>query len=190
MIITEPVTMKIVVGPMQTGSEQNRLPVYTLVLKIVNGVHHTLVVHPDAVIDLPKQNRDEGGLPIMAVDDGWALTRFQQELDCGPAKECKAHRIIVGSVKNPTIKEIIVRMGLNEVAPTPMNHAEENGTVYGAPVPRNPKIVERAVKPPNLLIPQTIVFGQYDLDVVSSNLKLAAQAKNNIRQPAHFGDGR
>jgi hypothetical protein len=161
----------------------------TLVLEIMNGIHDPLIVHAHTLIDLPKQNGYESCLPVMTVDDTGAPARSIKELDGSFAEKRKAHGVIVASVEYTPVEEIVVRMGFDKVAFSAVDTSKKDRAMYTAPEPGHPQVVVGDVHPTYLVIPETVVFGEYDLYIISANFKFTAQTNNHIGQAAHFSDG-
>jgi len=74
------------------------------------------VGHAEIFVPFEKQHRDQGGLPIMAVDDVGMLVGLEHELQGRPAEKGKAFRIVPVAVEGAPIEEISMRMGFDKKA--------------------------------------------------------------------------
>ena len=125
----------------------------------------------------------------MAMDHIGAFARLEQELHRRLAKEGEAQRIVVKPVERPAIEEVVLGMGFDEEALTPMDEPEPDGTEDLLIVPRDPELFPDLVKAPDLVVPHAVVFGQDDLDRATADFQLAAQPKKNISKPPDLRHG-
>ena len=163
-IVLEPVLVKEVTGPVETGRAQDMLPGDALVLEVMQSVTHPGMGHPHVLVHLVEQHRHQAGLPIVAVDDVRVLVALEHELECRPAEEGEPLVIIHLPVKRVPIEVVVVGMRLDEEALAAMHKAEIDAAMHGVVVPRHPQVFERELQVEDLVMPQAIVFGQDDLD--------------------------
>ena len=91
-IVLEPVLVKEVTGPIETGRAQDVLPGDALMLEVMQRVAHPRMSHSQMLVHLIQQHRHQAGLPIMAVNDVRVLVALEHELQGGLAKEIgRAH---------------------------------------------------------------------------------------------------
>src|ERR1019366_9020227 len=173
-IVLEPVLVKEVTGPVETGRAQYVLPGDALMLEVVQRVAYPRMSHPRVLIHLIEQHRHQAGPPIMAENDGWVLVALEHELQGGLAKESEPLVVIHLPVERAAVEEVMVGMRLDEKALAAMHEAEIDAAMHGVIVPRHPQVFERELQVEDLVMPQAIVFGQDDLDRVAANLQLPA----------------
>src|SRR6266446_842620 len=125
----------------------------------------------------------------MAMDDFRMFVALEHELEGGPAEKRETLVVIALPVKHAAVKKIVAGMRFDEEAFTSVDEAEIGAAVDRVMVPRHPKILEREPQIVNLVVAQAIVLGEDDLDGMAPDFQLAAQAKNDIPQPADLRDG-
>jgi len=100
----------------QAHQPNHMVPSHTLMHDVVDGVANPRVGHAEIFVPFEKQHRDQGGLPIMAVDDVGMLVGLEHELQGRPAEKGKAFRIVPVAVEGAPIEEISMRMGFDKKA--------------------------------------------------------------------------
>src|SRR5258708_10715719 len=157
--------MKEVLMPVEAGCAQDALAGKALMLEIMERVADARMGHANSLINFIKQYRHQSGLPVVAMDDVRVLVALEHELEGCAGKKRKALVIVAMAVKNPAIKEVLVRMRLDEEAFAAMNETEINAAIDGVIVPGNPKIFLGEPHIKDLVIPHAIVLPQYNLHV-------------------------
>ena len=82
-VVAQPQFVEVAFGIIQPGCPEDRLAGRTLMREVVDRVADALVLHPELRIDLEEQDGDEGGLPIVAMDDVGPAIRAQHEFQRG-----------------------------------------------------------------------------------------------------------
>src|SRR5215471_13385039 len=153
--------------------------------EVVNGVAHLLVRH-DRTVLLTEQDRDESGLPVMAMNDIGALISVDHEFDGSLGEESESFGIVCVSVQAFPAEEVCCRMWLYEETLPPARVAEPYRAEDSAVVPGHPQIVVAGCQAPDIGVTQAGVLRQDDLDRVSSYLEFAAQTRYHIPEPARL----
>ena len=132
--------------------------------EVVNRQTDTLIAHPELLIELKQQDRDQGRLPIVAMNDVRTLTGHQHELQRRLAEERKPCNVVICAVQMPTLKEALPRVRLDEEALAAVDPAEPHRAMNRAVEPWHPQIIVGDGQPVEPVIAQTVIFGQHDLD--------------------------
>jgi hypothetical protein len=154
--------------------------------EVVNREADTLVFHAVILVGFEKKHGDQGGLPVVAMDDVGPLVGFEHVLKSGFAEKGIAHNVVGIAIGGGAVEEIILRVGLNEEAFPSVDEAKINGTVNRSVAPGNPEVVVVDGEPPDTVVVHAVVLGQNDFDGVAANLKLTAQPRNNVAQAPHL----
>ncbi len=181
--------MEVVVRAVQARRRQNLRAGDALVLEVVDRVADPLPVHAIPVIDFVQENRNQAGLPVVAMDDVRPLVGLQHELHGRFAEERKAHHIIVLAVETPASIKSLIGVRINEETLPAMNKAEPDAAGNRTAEPRNPELFPYFVKPPDFVIPHAVILGENDFDGIAADLQLAAETENDISQPSDLRDG-
>src|SRR5215471_14548393 len=120
------------------------------------------------------------------MDDVRTLAGLVHEFQRGPGEKREAVVIVVMTVNDPSVKEVLLRMRVDE---------ETIETIHptGIDVALDPLVIERhhqsgkrfrQFRDP--VVAHAVIFGQDDLDWISLYLKLSRQSVNNVRQSTNF----
>src|SRR5438552_2001816 len=142
----------------------------------------------DVLINLAKQHRRQPRLPVMTMNDVGLLAALEQELERRTAEKRKALIVIRLAVKNPPMKEVVVRVGFDKKAFAPVNEPKINAAMDRIIIPWHPEIFEGKAQIVNLVVAQTIILRQDDLDGIAANFQFAAEPENDIAQSSHLRD--
>ena len=156
-------------------------------LEVVDGQADPRMGEAELLIDLVQEDRQQGRLPVVAVDDVRVLAGLPQEFDRGPGKEGEALHIVVEAVDAAAVEEVVMGVRLDEEALAPMHEAEEDGAVDGPLEPGHPEVAIDLVQFVDLIVAQVGVFGQDDLDMVAADGVFAADAEDHVCQAADLG---
>ncbi len=107
--------------------------------KIMNGQTNPLILHPQRLIDLKQQHRDQGSLPVVAMNDLRPLAGLQHELQRRLAEKREPCRVVIRAIEMPAPEEMVLRMRLDE-ALAAIDPAEPHGAMNGSAEPRHPQI--------------------------------------------------
>ncbi len=186
-IVPEPVVVKIVFGPVQSDLSQYELSRHTLMSEIVKGVANAGVGHPQVLVHIEEEHRNETRLPVVTVDDIRVPARLQHEFESRPAEKGEPLRVVPVTIVYAPVEEVVVRMRVDEKALSAMDKAEENGAVDPLVVERDMEIAVHLLEPVDLVVTHAVVFRQNDLHGVSSQLELMAQPVDDIAEAANLG---
>jgi hypothetical protein len=117
------------------------------------------------------------------------LVRLEHEFQRRPTEESESFGIIVMTVEDATIEEIVLRMWLDEKAFQALHKPEVNVAPNPLVVVRNPKIAVAFGQAPNAVVTHAIVLGQDDFNRVATNPQFAGEALNDIAQSANLCGG-
>jgi len=119
-----------VLRPPEACHPQDVATDHALVGEVVDGVTNPLSIHAEPLVDLVQQDRHQGRLPIVRVDDVGPLASLVEELDGGFAEEGEALGLVGKAVEGAAIEEAIVVVRLDEEALAAMDEAEPHGAVH------------------------------------------------------------
>ena len=159
-------------------------------LEIVNGKTDALILHPQRLIELEQQDRDERSLPVVAVNDLRPLTGLEHELQRRLAEECKPRNIVGRAIQVPTPEEVFIRMRLDEEALAAVDPAKPHRAMDRAVKPGHPQIVVGDRHSVDPVMAQTVVLGQDDLHRVASQLKLSTEPEYDVTDAPGMRDRR
>jgi hypothetical protein len=174
------------VGRAQSYLPQNVFAMDALVAEIVQRETNPWVAHAEVLIDFAKEHRHERGLPVMTMNNIGMLIRLEHEFERGPAEESESFNIIMMSIKDPAIEKVVVRMRIDEKTFQPFHEPEVNIAMNPLIVVWHPKIAVAFGQTPDAVVTHAIIFGENDLDRVTTNAKFSGQALDNIAEPADF----
>ena len=76
--------------------------------EVMECITYAWMGHAEVLVDIIKQHGHYPCLPIMAMDDVWALTCLEHKFKGGPAEKRKPFRVIVMAVEKSPVKKIPV----------------------------------------------------------------------------------
>ena len=97
VVIAQPLGIEVASGIAQAGRPQHPLAGQPLVAEVMHREADALLAHPDRLVDLVQQDRDQRRLPVVAVDDLRTLARLEHELERRLAKEREPADVIVAT---------------------------------------------------------------------------------------------
>src|ERR1044071_2285161 len=100
----------------QPDFAQDKVSSDPLMADIMEREADAWMVHPQVLVHFVEQHGDQGGLPIVTVDDIGVFIGFEHELERGTAEKAEALGIILVAVKDPTVEEIPVMVRLDKEA--------------------------------------------------------------------------
>jgi hypothetical protein len=153
----------------------------------MDGKADPLVRHDLAVL-LIKQDRDQSGLPVVTVNDIWALPGPEHELQGGLGEEREPLRVVCVSVQAVPGEEVS-RMRFDEEAFAAVRVAEPHRAADGPVIPRHLQVVVAGLQVPDIGVPHAGVLRQDDLDSVPAQLQFAAQPGYHIARAAGAHSG-
>src|SRR5207247_31399 len=124
MVVPQAVIMEEMLGPIQAGGLENVTSASALMAEIMDRETDAGMPHAQVLIDFVKQHRHKSRLPVMAMNDLRLFTRFEHELEGGPAKKGESKQIIVVSINNSAAEEVVARVRVDKKAFAPMHAAE------------------------------------------------------------------
>ena len=89
-----------------------------------------------------------------------------------------------------TVKEPVMRVGLDEEALTSLDEPKPHRAVNRAAIPRHPQVLVRDGEPVNPVVSQRVVLRQDDLHRVPAQLKLTTEPEYDIAEASCVRDGR
>jgi hypothetical protein len=126
---------------------------------VVQRVTHPGVCHPQTLIHFIEEHRDQGGLPVVAVDDVRMLVCLEQELQRRPTEKSESFSVIGLAVKDAAVEKIGRRTRIDEEALQAVHETEINITRH--PMGNKEPTGRCSIcEPRDAIIAQAIVFGQ------------------------------
>jgi hypothetical protein len=185
-VVPQPVGVEEMTGAAEPGGPQHLLAAGALMAEIMDGVADPLVRHGPGVL-LRQQDRDEPGLPVVAVNDIGTLTGPGHELQRRLGEEREPLRVVSVPVQALPAEEAGGRVRLDEIAFPAVRVAEPHRAADRPAVPRHPQVVVARPQVPDLRLPHAGVLGQDDLDRVPPEFQFPAETGHHIAEPARLG---
>ena len=186
-VVPKPIVVKEVSRAGQPGDPQNVLSSDALMTEIVDCVADTLMRHAHVLIDLVEEDGHQGRLPIVAMDDLRLAVRLQQELHRGLGEEGESGHIVNQAVEVTPLEEVVLRVRVDEVAPPTVDKPEPDGAVNEPAIPGHPQIMVCDSELVDLVVAHTAVLRQNDVNSMTPQLQLAAEAKDHFAEAAGHG---
>jgi hypothetical protein len=182
--------MEIIVRPVKSRGAEDKFTSYALMSEVVKGIANPGMRHAEILIHIVKQHRNDPGLPVMTVDNVRVLAGLQHKFQGGPAEKDETLRVVVMTVVNASVKEVPVRMGLDEEAFPSVDEPEEDRTVDPVIVKGNLEVVVHPSETVDMIVAHTVVFRKDDLYAVPPQLKFVAEPVNYVCKTTNFGSRR
>src|SRR5208282_5258097 len=103
----------------------------------------------------------------MAVDDLRVLAGFPEKLHRRTGEKGEPHHVVVKAVDVDAVEKLVGGMRLYKIAFAPVHEAEKHRAVDRPSVPGHPKIAIGFAEPPDMVVPQAVIFGEDDLDMIA-----------------------
>ena len=168
---------------------QDVFPDPALMPQVVQGVADPGPVQAQGLVGLVEEDRNEPGVPVMAVDDVRVAPGLVEKLQQGPGIRGEAVRVVRLAMNDPPVKKVLGRLGVDKPAVDVIHLAPVK--VAGKPliVKGHPEIGVGLLQPDDRLQPQAVVLGQDDLDPMPRPRQFPSQAVDEIPQAAGLGHG-
>jgi hypothetical protein len=173
----------------QTDLAQDVFAMNALVAKIVKGEADARMAHAEMLIDFVKQDGDERGLPVVAMDDVGMLVGLEHEFERCAGEESETLDVIMIAIEDAAIEKVVVGMRIDEKAFQPFHEPEVNVAMNPLVMVRDPEIAVGFGEAPNAVVTHAIILGENDLDRVTTNAKFTGEALDNITEAANFRGG-
>ena len=159
-----------------------------LMPEVVEGVADPRVRHPNVFVHFIQEDGNQTGLPVVTMNDLRVFIRLEHEFQCCAAEEGKTRHIVVMSVKQSAVEEIVLRMRIYEEAFQIVDQSKINVAV-NLPVEIGNRQVPVALREsPDPVVTHAVILGKNDLDGVSSDRQLVGQALDHIPKTSDFGN--
>src|SRR5580765_1419273 len=103
MVIVQQAVVRHEMPRIQSNLPQDLLAVNSLMPDIVQRVAHPRACHSQTLVHFIEEYRNQGGLPIVAVEDVRMLVRFEHELQGRPTQKSNSFSIIRLAVKDAPV---------------------------------------------------------------------------------------
>src|SRR5689334_16907558 len=130
----------------------------TLMTDVVQCVAHAWVGHTQVFVHFKEQRRNESGLPVVAMDDIRVLVQFQHQFERGAIEEGESRRIVVMSIKDATVEEMLFGVRLDKEAFHPVNEPEVSVATNPPVVIRHPQVAVDVTKSEDPVIAHAVVL--------------------------------
>src|SRR5208337_2929921 len=94
--------------------------------------------HAITLVHIKEKYRHDSSLPIVTMDYVGMPVRLEHKLKGRPAEKSKPFRIIVMTVKNTSIEEVLLRMGFDKKTFSSVDETEKYGTMHPPLIKRDP----------------------------------------------------
>ena len=139
----------------------------------------------DAVFLLQQIDGDEGGLPVVAVDDIWGPVQLSRSFDDSPGEEGEPLAVVEMSIELPTLEVVFV---VYKPVGDPLPLQMEDATVDLPPGQGDIEVFEKGHLFPPLLA-DALVQRKDDLDLVALPSQSLGQGAGHIGQSAGLNKG-
>src|SRR5206468_12751005 len=172
----------------QSYLPQDMLSRDPLMPEVVEGVADPRVRHPNVFVHFIQEDGNQTGLPVVTMNDLRVFIRLEYEFQCCAAEEGKTRHIVVMSVKQSAVEEIVLRMRVYEEAfqvadPSKINVAVDLPVEIGN---QQVRVALRESRDP--VVTHAVILGKDDLDGVSPDRHFLGQALDHIPKTSDFGN--
>ena len=143
-----------------------------LMPEVMDGVADPRVRHPGVLVYFIEQDGNQTGLPVVTMDDLRVFISFEHEFQCCAAEECKTRDIVVVSVKQSAVEEIVLRMRINEEAFQVVGKSKINVAGNLPVVIGNQQVPVALRESADPVVTHAVILGEDDLDGVSPDRHL------------------
>src|SRR6266705_6359209 len=172
----------------QSYLPQDMLSRDPLMPEVVEGVADPRVRHPNVFVHFIQEDGNQTGLPVVTMNDLRVFIRLEHEFQCCAAEEGKTRHIVVMSVKQSAVEEIVLRMRIYEEAFQIVDQSKINVAVNLLGEIGNRQVTVALRESPDPVVTHAVILGKNDLDGVSSDRQLVGQALDHIPKTSDFGN--